>query len=79
MDQSERLARIEQKIEHIIDVLEDTFKNQQKHNDIFSGVRDKVIVMESSAKGAWWVVGVLGSLTVVVSGFVAWVVVQIRS
>lgn len=78
MDPAERFARIEQRLEHLIELIERSFVEQEKKNEEFKGIRDRFIIMEASAKGAWWMVGIFGSLTVGVSGLVAWVVTQFK-
>lgn len=64
------LARVEEKLDRVIERLE----AQKDHNDRFYEVRDIVLNMKANAKGAWFTIGIFGTLTVAVSGFVAWAV-----
>lgn len=61
------IARLEEKLDRVIEKLED----QEDHNTRFYDTRDRVNKMEANAKGAWWMLGVMG---VMVSAAVSWVV-----
>ncbi len=76
--ESERLARIEAKQDAITDLLNRFIHSQEKHNDAFYKVRDKINEREANAKGAWFTIGLFGSLTIAVSGFVSWAVSTFR-
>jgi hypothetical protein len=62
MDESVRQARIETKLDHLLDLMERQERAQAKHNDLFYLVRDKVNDMDSKNKGAWFVVGVFSAV-----------------
>lgn len=64
------LARIESKLDHVVQEQAD----QREKNKIFYEVRDTVRDMKANASGAWFTIGVFGTLTVAVSGFVSWLV-----
>lgn len=64
------LARIEAKLDYV--VMEQD--SQKATNDLFFEVRDSVRDMQANARGAWFTIGVFGSLTVFVSGLVSWLV-----
>lgn len=61
------IARLEEKLDRVLEKLED----QKTFNKDFYDTRDKVNKMEANAKGAWWMLGVMG---VMVSAAVSWVV-----
>jgi len=64
------LARIESKLDYV--VLEQD--KQKNHNELFYEVRDTVRDMKANANGAWFTVGIFGTLTIAVSGLVSWLV-----
>lgn len=70
----ERLSRIESKIGHLSEMMEDFVDGQSIKNAMFFSLRDEFIKSQASAKGAWFTVGIFGTLTVAVSSVVAWVV-----
>lgn len=74
----ERLARMEAKIDALTQDMSDFIRSQEKHNDSFYEVRDSVRDMKANARGAWFTIGLFGTLTVAVSGLVSWVVSNIR-
>ncbi len=78
MDFGQRLARIEARLEHLSEVMEDFVDGQSEKNAMFFLVRDELMKVQASAKGAWFTVGIFGTLTVAVSGFVAWLVSTIH-
>lgn len=70
----ERLARLESKVDHLTAMVETFVSSQDEKNRHFWAAREKLLVMQAGARGAWWTVGLFGSLTVAVAGFVSWVV-----
>lgn len=71
---SERLARIEVMQATMLHELRSFCASQDIHNKTFYVVRDTVLKREANAKGAWFTIGIFGSLTVAVSGLTAWLV-----
>lgn len=61
MDESVRLARMEAKLDHIIENHSRFEREQAKHNDFLYATRDKVNDMDSRAKGAWFIVGIFSA------------------
>lgn len=61
------IARLEEKVDRILEKIE----SQEAHNEKFYETRDEVNRMKASAKGAWWMLGILGTM---VSAVVASVV-----
>jgi len=74
MEQWERLIRIEEKLEHLTDIIKSHVDAQEEKNDLFYALRDDFLQARASAQGAWWTIGIFGSLTIAVSGVVAWAV-----
>jgi len=72
MSQEVALARVEEKLDRVLERLDE----QSSHNGRFYETRDKVNRMEANARGAWWILGVLG---IMVSSAVSWIVAAIRS
>lgn len=68
------LARIESKLDYV--VLEQN--SQRETNTIFFEVRDTVRDMQANAKGAWFTIGIFGTLTVAVSGVVSWLISTLK-
>jgi type IV secretory pathway component VirB8 len=73
-----RLARLEEKIDSLSKSIDQFIESQGDHNDKFYEIRDRVRDMQANAKGAWWTVGLFGTLTVAVSSLVAWLVANIK-
>jgi len=71
---SQHLARIEATQIAMLSELRRFCDAQDEHNKIFYRVRDDVSDIKANTKGAWFVFGLFGTLTVAVSGVVAWVV-----
>lgn len=71
---SVRLARIEERQISQIRLIESFIESQSKHNDHFYETRNRVLAMQAKQEGAWKTVGVFGTLTVGVAGFVSWIV-----
>lgn len=69
-----RLARLEEKIDHLITSMDRFVDTQGKHNVLFYQTRDEVIVIKASAKAAWFTLTVFGAVVVTLSGGLAWVV-----
>lgn len=74
MNMEVAIARLEEKVDRILENVE----AQNEHNDRFYKVRDEVNEMKANAKGAWFTIGIFGTLTVAVSGLVAWLVSAIK-
>ena len=74
MEFGERLARIEAKLEHLSEVMEDFVDGQGDKNALFFQMRDEFLQTKASAKGVWFTIGIFGTLTVAVSSVVAWLV-----
>lgn len=68
------IARLEEKTKGIEEKIDSYFSQQAEINRKMLDTRDDVIAIQASARGAWWTVGVFGSLTVAVSSAVAWFV-----
>lgn len=70
---SERLAVIENEMRNQTAMLKSFIAAQNRHNDNFYATRDKMIAMEANAKGAWWMLGILGTMvSAVVALVVSW-------
>lgn len=76
---TDRLARIEATQLAMLSELRRFCDSQDDHNKIFYVVRDEVRDIKASAKGVWLTVGAFGSLTVAVSGLVAWIVSNFKN
>jgi len=74
VEMARTLARIESKLDFVVQEQE----KQSKHNEVFYESRDALRDMKANANGAWFTLGVFGTLTVAVSGFVSWVVANLR-
>lgn len=70
----ERLVRLEEKVDHLTNLVETFFSAQTEKNRTFWDAREKLIVMQANARGAWWTVGLFGGLTVAVASLVSWIV-----
>lgn len=79
MDAEESLyvavARVEEQVKAQSAMLKDFIDTQKVHNINFAATTLKVEKMEANARGAWWMLGVLGTM---VSAVVAWVVTALR-
>lgn len=54
-------ARMEEKMDHLLDQFSRHRDNQEKQNDVFHETRDRINRMEAHAKGAWFVVGIFSA------------------
>lgn len=70
------IARLEEKQDAQIHMLKEFINSQKAHNASFYKTRDEVIRMQANARGAWWMLGVLG---VMVSTAVSWIVAALKS
>lgn len=73
-----QLARMEANQEAMMAELRRFISSQENHNKAFYAVRDDVRDIKSKSQGAWFVFSLFGTLTVAVSGFVAWFVAHIK-
>ena len=71
---SVRLARMEERQINHGNLLADFIHAQDIHNGKFYETRNDVITMKAKQDGAWKTVGVFGTLTVGVAGFISWLV-----
>jgi hypothetical protein len=71
---SVRLARMEERQINQGNMLADFIESQGKHNENFYETRHQVIAMQAKQDGAWKTVGIFGTLTVGVAGFVSWLI-----
>lgn len=78
MTTDERLARLEVKMDMMSDLIKDFIDVQDAHNKTFFSTRDDVRDMQANAKGAWFIIGIFGTLTVTVAGTVSWLVTYIK-
>lgn len=78
MGDTERLARIEATQLAMLSELRRFCDTQDDHNKVFYSVRDNVRDIEAKTKGAWFVFGLFGTLTMAVSGVVAWIVTTLK-
>lgn len=80
-----RLAKLEQKVEHVVESIGDKMDHvvqtidrfvtsQEKHNILFYQTRDEVIVIKASARAAWFTLSIFGAAVVTLSGGLAWIV-----
>ena len=69
--EKERIAIIETKIDNLHKAIGDFIESQKEHNKNFYETRDDVRDIKANAKGGWFVVGIFGSLTVLVSTLVS--------
>lgn len=74
MSDTERLARIEATQIAMLSELRRFCDTQDEHNKRFYVVRDDVRDIKANARGAWFTIGIFGTLTVAVSGLVSWLV-----
>ncbi len=86
MESSEvKLARIEERLKAQWRFTEECFRNydeklddfiatQKASNKLYWQAVKEVQDIKSRAKGAWWIILQMGSLTTVVAGLVSWVV-----
>lgn len=61
--ESERLARIEEKLDGALFWMKESQESQGEKNKLFFEVRDRVNALEASARGAWKVLAILGTLS----------------
>jgi type IV secretory pathway component VirB8 len=69
MEDSVAIARLEEKMDRVLDHLD----SQAKMNEHFYEVRDKVLALEARSSGAWFIMSLFGAITVATAGFVSWV------
>ena len=69
MDESVRLARMEAKLDAVLDRLEARDRAQDKHNELFYMTRDKVNEMDARAKGGWFVITIIAGLVSAIVSF----------
>lgn len=74
----ERLARIEERQISNTRLMEKFIDSQEKANEAFWATHAKVNSMESRAKGAWWAIVQMGTLTAAVAGAVGWLSAHMR-
>lgn len=70
----ERLARVEEKIDHIVDLLNRWHSDQAKKNIIFFRTRDDVNILKATARGAWKTLAILGTVSAALGATFAWLV-----
>lgn len=73
-----QLARMEAKQDAMLEELRRFIEAQSEHNEAFYKVRDHVLEIKAKSQGAWFVFSLFGTITVAVSGFVAWVVSNLK-
>jgi hypothetical protein len=74
----QQLARMEATQMALLHELRRFCDEQDNHNKVFYEVRDEVRDIKASTKGAWFIFGLFGTLTVTVSGLVAWVINNLK-
>jgi hypothetical protein len=70
----ERLARIEEKIDNLLDRIEDSSRNQAEKNSMFFGVANRVTILEATSRGVWKTLAALGTLCTILGASFAWLV-----
>lgn len=70
MDESVRLARMEAKLDALLDRLREREEAQAKHNAAFYIVRDQVNEIRANAKGGWFVIGIFAAAASFISSMI---------
>jgi hypothetical protein len=72
--ESERLARIEEKLDGALEWMKEFRDAQGEKNAEFFAVRDRVQVLEIAGKTAWKIMATLGTVSAALGAGCAWVV-----
>lgn len=71
---TERLARLEEKLDSLKSLLERVLDDQEEKNGMFFEVRDRVNSIEATSRGAWKTLAILGTVSAMLGATFAWVV-----
>lgn len=72
--ESERLARMEEKLDGLTNLVKAALVGQEDKNRIFFSVRDKVNILEATARATWKTLAALGTISAALGAGFAWVV-----
>ncbi len=72
--ESERLARIEEKMDGMKDLFERYIFLQDQHNKTFFDAEKRVTILETTGRTAWKVLAILGTVSAALGATFAWVV-----
>ena len=70
--ENERLARIETKIEHLVELLEGHVSKQEKKNEIFFRSARSLEILKATMGATWKTMAILGTVSATLGAAFAW-------
>jgi hypothetical protein len=72
MQENERLARIEMKIEHLVELLEGHVREQDRKNQIFFKSARSLDLLKATMGATWKTMAILGTVSATLGAAFAW-------
>lgn len=70
--ESERLARIESKLEHLVELFESHVGKQEKKNEIFFRSARSLEILKATMGATWKTMAILGTVSATLGAAFAW-------
>lgn len=72
MQENERLARIETKIEHLVELLESHVSRQEEKNKVFFRSARSLEILKATMGATWKTMAILGTVSATLGAAFAW-------